>query len=693
MPLSFLWLLVWIFHHQGINQKIAEESQGKGETFLVSSQDWQGETELVKSWCNSTQTQHTPFEGRKFDQPHFQGNHGDLRALEVQVLQKDFKSICKWMQPMPDAMAGVSGHRVCSSFTSSGLGLELSSKFGTEPTQPTQWQRQEGKVPAAEITSIWRQRSRTRRKQGCWQPSNRQAVWERQECQTECGQRQRQGRHHGSPGTTMDSNFASQQFTIAASSDSTAAYSRRNNIERIDSGSEEIATRNGSRSAGHCPKISYERWTEIDSVPLQCSRRSEFSEGNIGHCQIGEAQPAHQVAQFPDRCSPALAEAHRGFPTRRVGTDTANRGSQNLTCSSSPKIRGFEIRTGSPGDRCRSPCGHGGSINRCCGWRCSGSSPHRQPDDNALTVRDCASFSRSNGDRRGQQFQQKTASRRGIRAACAIFCAISHATSHATICATGVPGESKSAFSTARQEVTEVYPCLGHSSVLNWTHSACDESWFTTRWFAIESAYELAWKLGTPQTLVSDHHERKPSACGKRRQVCFSSDVELRFTMDPPLICATLVLDETRLHNWQQKPWRLHDFEILEFSDCIERAAMQVASSELFQTSGDVPNRTPLKSIENIPRSDLFKYNHERVQVQEPLSIEAALIRTSPKGAHQAPQPLTCHRSDDFYNVPSRWYGQAEHNANNENDQHEQHDEDDARFFLHEAPDSVQLVF
>ena len=122
---------------------------------------------------------------------------------------------------------------------------------------------------------------------------------------------------------------------------------------------------------------------------------------------------------------------------------------------------------------------------------------------------------------RGQQFQQKTASRRGIRAACAIFCAISHATSHATICATGVPGESKSAFSTARQEVTEVYPCLGHSSVLNWTHSACDESWFTTRWFAIESAYELAWKLGTPQTLVSDHHERKPSACGKRRQVCF----------------------------------------------------------------------------------------------------------------------------------------------------------------------------
>ena len=217
--------------------------------------------------------------------------------------------------------------------------------------------------------------------------------------------------------------------------------------------------------------------------------------------------------------------------------------------------------------------------------------------------------------------------------------------------------------------MTEVYSCPGHSSVLNRTHSACEEPWFTTRWFAIESAYELAWTLGTPQTLVSDHHERKPSACGKRRQVCFSSDVALRFTMESPSLCATLVMDETRLQNWPQKPWSLNNFEILEFSDCIERTAMQVAPSDVIPTSGDVINRTPLTSIENIPRFDFFKHKHEREKVQEPLSFEAALIRTSPKSAHHAPQILTCHRSDDFYDVPSRWYGQAENNANNENDQ------------------------
>ena len=133
MPLSFLWLLVWIFHHQGINQKITEKSQGKGETCLVSSQDWQSEIEFVESWCNSTQTQYTSFEGRKFDQPHFKGNHGDLRALEMQVLQEDFKSVRKWMQPM----SGVSGHRVRSSVTSSGLELEVPSRLGPKsPRSP-----------------------------------------------------------------------------------------------------------------------------------------------------------------------------------------------------------------------------------------------------------------------------------------------------------------------------------------------------------------------------------------------------------------------------------------------------------------------------------------------------------------------------------------------------------------------------
>ena len=283
-----------------------------------------------------------------------------------------------------------------------------------------------------------------------------------------------------------------------------------------------------------------------------------------------------------------------------------------------------------------------------------------------------------------------------------IWCgnAISLSTSNASISETGVPREPRAVFSTARQVVTEVYPCLGHSSILNWTHSACEESWFTTRWYAIESAYELAWKLGTPQSIVSDHYDRKPSACGSRRQVCFSSDVELRFTLDTPSISPTLAIVESRLQSWKGKPWSLHCAETTAFSDCIERATAQVTSAPFSQTNDcHVPQRTPLRSIENIPNFDFFKYNHERPKVQEPLSIDAALIRTSRATSLaaenemiQPPRPWKCHRSDDFFNVPSRWYGQTDRNDQNENNNPEQ-PRDDARFFRHEAPDSVQLLF
>ena len=89
----------------------------------------------------------------------------------------------------------------------------------------------------------------------------------------------------------------------------------------------------------------------------------------------------------------------------------------------------------------------------------------------------------------------------------------------------------------------------------------------------IESAYELAWKLGTPPSNVSDHRERQLSACGKSRHVRFSSDVDIRFTLDTPSISATLVVAESRLHNWTEKPWRLYSSEPSAFSDCIEKAA------------------------------------------------------------------------------------------------------------------------
>ena len=709
MPLSLLWLLVWIFQYQGINQEIAEKSQSKGEACLVSSQDWQSEIELVKSGGNSTKTQYTPFEGRKSDQPYFKGNHGDLRALEVQVLQKDIKGVCKWLQPVPDTMAGVSGHRIRPSYPSTGLELEVPSRVGPKSTQPTQWQGQQRQVAATEIASTWTQRSREGRWiqswQGRWQSPAGKADWKGKSPKPEHGQRQGQGGNYGASGASMDSDIASKQFTIAATDNATAtALGGRNYIEGIDPCAEKITARHGPRGASHFTTITHERRAEINSIPLQCSGRFEHSTRDTGHCKASQAQSPHQVAQFPDRCGPEMAEAHGGFSERRIRTDTTDRGCQDLTSCCSSKIRELKVGTGCAGHRCRSPSRHGRGCGRWFRRSDSRNCTIRQFGDHAFAIRDSASFSRSNGNRRGKQLQQTAACRRRICAISAIIWwgnAITLSTSHASIPETGVQGEPRFAFafSTARQVVTEVYPCLGHPCVLNWTHSACDEPWFTTKWYAIESAYELAWKLGTPPSNVSDHQERQLSACGKSRHVCFSSDVDIRFTLETPSISATLVVAESRLHNWTEKPWSLHSSEPSAFSDCIEKAATQVTNSKSLQTQDfHGLQRTPLKSIENILDSDSFKYERHRLEAQEPLSNEAVSIRTSlpaEKDTTQQPRLWKCHRSDEFYNVPSRWYGHTDnddHNDRNENNDQEQPN-DDAGFFLHEAPDSIQLLF
>lgn len=105
MPLSLLWLVVYLCDHQGVNQKSAAETQSEGKTFLVSPQDGQGKIEPVASDFNSTSPQYPSFQGRSSDQSHFKRNHGELRALEVQVLQEDFQSVRKWMQSVPDTLA------------------------------------------------------------------------------------------------------------------------------------------------------------------------------------------------------------------------------------------------------------------------------------------------------------------------------------------------------------------------------------------------------------------------------------------------------------------------------------------------------------------------------------------------------------------------------------------------------------
>jgi hypothetical protein len=246
------------------------------------------------------------------------------------------------------------------------------------------------------------------------------------------------------------------------------------------------------------------------------------------------------------------------------------------------------------------------------------------------------------------------------------------------------------AFCEARQVVTEVYSCQGlqqHPCILNWTHSACDESWFVTRWYAIESAYELAWQLGTPPTVLPQSSVWKSPVCGKRRNVRFSSDVELRFVQEEPIMTATLTILESQLQNWAEKPWSRHPVKTPSFSSCIERSVERVTPTK--NVGFQFQERKPLQAIEDLPNLPSIAL------VQEPQSFKAVLIRTScniEKQASGEAQPFQFHRSDDFYNVPSRWYNQdAPHDQPNQQDQPDQ--EEDAGFFLHEAPDSVQLLF
>ena len=68
----------------------------------------------------------------------------------------------------------------------------------------------------------------------------------------------------------------------------------------------------------------------------------------------------------------------------------------------------------------------------------------------------------------------------------------------------------------------------------------------------------------------------------------------------------------------------------------------------------------------------------------DPLSFEAVLIRGGPA---IDPPISACHRSDNFYDVPSAWSQHGPENDPNQDDDVETH------FFLHEAPDSVQHLF
>ena len=549
----------------------------------------------------------------------------------------------------------VSGYRICSS--SKARRLELSSRIGQEPAT---WTWKEGEVPTSEVPttgeertwerwiSRWISRWSSDRQRG-WKVFFWATNWQRQAVQPEG--RQRQGKrqvpsrgNHGSSRATMDTDLASDLPSFATTVNTASTNSRGDNIERADQCIEKVFAGDGSGSASHCAKIPHEGWPKVHTISLYSSRRFEHCEGDFGHRQIGAAPSSHQMAQLPHRCSSALAEAHRRFSTRRASIDSTDRNSKSGIGGSCQTIRRLQVGIGSSSDRCRGTSSHGGSIHRCSRRRHCGCSSVRQPCDYENTAGNGTGISGSHGHRRSHQLQQKASLDEGFAAS-------------APSSGGGVPSAVAPAmqpfaqrekqehlgvaFCEARQVVTEVYSCQGlqqHPCILNWTHSACDESWFVTRWYAIESAYELAWQLGTPPTVLPQSSVWKSPVCGKRRNVRFSSDVELRFVQEEPIMTATLTILESQLQNWAEKPWSRHPVKTPSFSSCIERSVERVTPTK--NVGFQFQERKPLQAIEDLPNLPSIAL------VQEPQSFKAVLIRTScniEKQASGEAQPFQFH--------------------------------------------------
>ena len=163
--------------------------------------------------------------------------------------------------------------------------------------------------------------------------------------------------------------------------------------------------------------------------------------------------------------------------------------------------------------------------------------------------------------------------------------------------------------------MTEVYPCQRpkwHPCILNWTHSACAEAWFVTRWYAIESAYELAWQLGMPLLVSPSTSVKKPHACGKRRSVRFSPDVKLRFVQEVPALTATLTVLDSQMHSWVDKPWSRYPSQspsFSSFSSCIQKSIEFATSTTnmLYLASAPLSEHEVFQAVSSSkdPESDL----------------------------------------------------------------------------------------
>ena len=148
MPLSLLWLFVCICHHQVFDKEITEKSQSKGADFLVSSSDRFGPTGYCGASCNSTSLEYPSFKGRWSYSSHFESHHGDLRALEMCVLQEDFQSLRKRLQRVSRTVARVRGHDFCA------RRAQRFSAMVSGSAKPQTWKART--VAAAKVSSLWR---------------------------------------------------------------------------------------------------------------------------------------------------------------------------------------------------------------------------------------------------------------------------------------------------------------------------------------------------------------------------------------------------------------------------------------------------------------------------------------------------------------------------------------------------------
>ena len=225
--------------------------------------------------------------------------------------------------------------------------------------------------------------------------------------------------------------------------------------------------------------------------------------------------------------------------------------------------------------------------------------------------------------------------------------------------------------------MTTTYSCLGQVDappILKWGHSALSESWFKTPWFAIESAYELARKLGTHEKGRIQFCSSTITACGKRRSVRFADDVDLKIFHPDSFCSASFRIPAVSLRDWDE----------LHSSHCTNVCPAKVTASDDHLSRSDFSPlnfRPPLRSIENLP----VNFKSDSCTPLEPLSCKAVSIRGGVASRVVSDVPVSSfHRSDNFYDVPSTWPLPNDPAP----------DEDaDAQVFLHEAPESVQFLY